>query len=251
MILIWIFTIFVFFQLVQTKYITYTYPLLFPLSLLVGEYLERNIDEIKFASVIIYNTIFYCLLIGAIAWFDIQKSFNISTIFLVVLLLITAFVSAYTEQLYFYNKKRKIVFLLASFAIFFNYLLISQVAVPFSNIRSAKSVAEAIQGLKPYQNESVVYAYGRYPTSAVFYLGKEFDTLIKRENIEKFKPKPFDWSSKNVMPYYELEKLAKKDEKSLIVMKNRAFKRFENEKIGKWNLVFKTKNGWGIFQKEG
>ena len=248
--LIWVVTIFVFFQLMQTKYITYTYPLLFPLSLLVGEYLERKIEEIKFAGVLVYNAVFYCLLIGLVVWFDLQKTINVSTVFLVVLLLMTALTSVFLEQLYFYNNKKRIVTVLAGFAMVFNYMLISGVAVDFSDLRSAKSVAQAIEGLKPYQNENVIYAYGRYPTSAVFYLGGEFDLLIKRENVEKFKPKAFSWSSKDVMPYYEIEKLAMKKEKSLVAMKKGSFKRFVQEKAGHWDLVFATKNGWEIFQKK-
>lgn len=247
---IWIFTIFGFFQLMQTKYITYTYPLLFPLSLLVGEYLERKIDEIKFVGVLVYNAVFYCFLIAAIVLLDLQKNIDISTIFLVVILVITVLASVFMEQLYFYNNKRRILLALAAFGMVFNYLLISGVAVPFSDIKSAKSVAEAVEGLKPYQNENVVYVYGKYPTSAVFYLGEEFELLIRGENVEKFKPKAFDWSSKHVMPYFEIEKIANKKEKSLVVMKSRDFDRFSKEKVGKWKLIFVTKNGWEIFQKE-
>lgn len=56
--LIWMVTIFVFFQCMATKYITYTYPLLLPLCLLTGSYIVKKGRSLTMKWMLLGNVLF-------------------------------------------------------------------------------------------------------------------------------------------------------------------------------------------------
>ena len=57
--ILWVSCVFVFFQLIATKYLSYTYPLVFPSALLLGKYFADNRGSIKYNRAIIWNSFFY------------------------------------------------------------------------------------------------------------------------------------------------------------------------------------------------
>ena len=58
---------FVFFQNMATKYITYTYPLLFPAALLLGRYLAVKGSRVFSRGYLLFHDI-YAVLAGAVYW---------------------------------------------------------------------------------------------------------------------------------------------------------------------------------------
>ena len=174
--LIWAATVFFFFQNMATKYLTYTYPMLFPLALLLGKYLS-------------------------------EKKWNAVT------------------------------------ALAFNLLLINEVAVPFSSLRSDKEIG--LELAQSYHSVDEIGVYGKYSTSAVFYSGKKIIKLVPDEDLANFAPKAYSWKVKNVMPFEGINSFGRRGQ-LLLVKKNEAGK-FLNGSNGKW-LVTGEKGGWYILK---
>lgn len=174
--LIWAATVFFFFQNMATKYLTYTYPMLFPLALLLGKYLS-------------------------------EKKWNAVT------------------------------------ALAFNLLLINEVAVPFSSLRSDKEIG--LELAQSYRAVDEIGVYGKYSTSAVFYSGKKIIKLVPDEDLANFAPKAYSWKVKNVMPFEGINSFGRRGQ-LLLVKKNEAGK-FLNGGNGKW-LVTGEKGGWYILK---
>ena len=174
--LIWAETVFFFFQNMATKYLTYTYPMLFPLALLLGKYLS-------------------------------EKKWNAVT------------------------------------ALAFNLLLINEVAVPFSSLRSDKEIG--LELAQSYRAVNEIGVYGKYSTSAVFYSGKKIIKLVPDEDLANFAPKAYSWKVKNVMPFEGINSFGRRGQ-LLLVKKNEAGK-FLNGSNGKW-LVTGEKGGWYILK---
>lgn len=174
--LIWAATVFFFFQNMATKYLTYTYPILFPLALLLGKYLS-------------------------------EKKWNAVT------------------------------------ALAFNLLLINEVAVPFSGLRSDKEIG--LELAQSYRAVDEIGVYGKYSTSAVFYSCKKIIKLVPDEDLANFAPKAYSWKVKNVMPFEGINSFGRRGQ-LLLVKKNEAGK-FLNGSNGKW-LVTGEKGGWYILK---
>lgn len=174
--LIWAATVFFFFQSMATKYLTYTYPMLFPLALLLGKYLS-------------------------------EKKWNAVT------------------------------------ALAFNLLLINEVAVPFSSLRSDKEIG--LELAQSYRAVDEIGVYGKYSTSAVFYSGKKIIKLVPDEDLANFAPKAYSWKVKNVMPFEGINSFGRRGQ-LLLVKKNEAGK-FLNGSNGKW-LVTGEKGSWYILK---
>lgn len=174
--LIWAATVFFFFQNMATKYLTYTYPMLFPLALLLGKYLS-------------------------------EKKWNAVT------------------------------------ALAFNLLLINEVAVPFSSLRSDKEIG--LELAQSYRAVDEIGVYGKYSTSGVFYSGKKIIKLVPDEDLANFAPKAYSWKVKNVMPFEGINSFGRRGQ-LLLVKKNEAGK-FLNGSNGKW-LVTGEKGGWYILK---
>lgn len=84
-------------------------------------------------------------------------------------------------------------------ALAFNLLLINEVAVPFSSLRSDKEIG--LELAQSYRAVDEIGVYGKYSTSAVFYSGKKIIKLVPDEDLENFAPKAYSWKVKNVMPF--------------------------------------------------
>lgn len=66
--LLWAVTIFVFFQCMATKYLTYTYPLLFPLSIFLAKELVTREKELLLTGYFLHVELFLITLSGAAVW---------------------------------------------------------------------------------------------------------------------------------------------------------------------------------------
>lgn len=239
--LIWAATVFFFFQNMATKYLTYTYPMLFPLALLLGKYLSEKKWNAVTAGTLIVRDLIYIALFGGALWCWWNSIISIGTVILIgaaVLAVIgISWISISLEN------GLTAAGVIAVTALAFNLLLINEVAVPFSSLRSDKEIG--LELAQSYRAVDEIGVYGKYSTSAVFYSGKKIIKLVPDEDLVNFAPKAYSWKVKNVMPFEGVNSFGRRGQ-LLLVKKNEAGK-FLNGSNGKW-LVTGEKGGWYILK---
>ena len=238
---IWAAAVFFFFQNMATKYITYTYPLLFPAALLLGRYIAVNGSRVFSRGYMLFHGIFYAVLAGAVYWCRFRGVAPVQGEFFVLLTALAGFCLVYAVKSY---NQKYLTAAVAAMALLFNIALIPSVAVPLSELRSGKQMALQLQAQYPEKQE--IGLYGAYPTSAVFYSGKKLVKLLPQGDIEGFKPKAFSWSSKNVMPYAELKSYAAVKD-NVVVVQKKSMRDFMNN-ADTYLLVAGENKGWYIVQ---
>ena len=239
--LLWAAIVFVFFQNMATKYITYTYPLLFPAALLLGRYLAVKGSRVFSRGYLLFHGLFYAVLAGAVYWCRFKGIAPVQDEFLVLLTALAGLGLVYAVKS---CNKKYLTAAVAARALFFNLALIPTVAVPLSGLRSGKQLALQLQNKYPEKAE--IGLYGEYPTSAVFYSGKKLVKLLPQDEIEGFKPKAFSWSSKNVMPYAELKSYAGVKD-NVVVVQRKALQGFMDN-ADTYLLLAGENKGWYIVQ---
>ena len=239
--LIWAATVFFFFQNMATKYLTYTYPMLFPLALLLGNYITERRGAAITADALLVRDFVYLALFGGALWCWWNGIITIGTAVLIGAAVLAAIGLGWAGT----NSHKGLTApaVIAVTALAFNLLLISEVAVPFGHLRSAKEV-----GLELAQNYAAadeVGLYGKYPTSAVFYSGKKIVQLVQDERLSEYAPRAYSWKVKNVMPFDGINAFNKHGH--LVLVKKDEAGKFLNSSNGKW-LVTGEKGGWYILK---
>lgn len=236
--LLWVLVVFGFFQLMATKYITYTYPLLFPAALLIGGYLDKHLEVLKSKIFMGFFTMIYAVLLTAPLWLpeDLVVGQNL---FVLPISMIIGVMAAF--YLIFYPKG--VLYSVSVISITFYLALIYCVAEPLSMQRSAKSMAHCLNVAAA--DSAAVGLYGNYPTSAVFYSGKKIVKLLPKKDLASFAPRAFSWNSKNVMPAAAIEDDAYK----IVVVGVKNIDRFLAITPYAWKQADSTKN-WIILKRD-
>lgn len=195
--LIWIGAIFFFFQSMATKYITYTYPLLFPAAIILGHILDKYGDKCLYKGFNQLFVAFLTMLVGSAWWCNVQGILPVQELYLLPAGLLVGILLYYAFQ---YMQVKKFIGV-GCICLCFYLSLIYAVAVPLTEYRSGKELGLTLK----LNNVSEVGAYGSYPTSAVFYSDAKIYKLLKRNDIDSYRPHAMSWSSKNVMPYAVME----------------------------------------------
>ena len=241
--ILWVSCVFVFFQLIATKYLSYTYPLVFPSALLLGKYFADNRAIIKYNRAIIWNSFFYVFIMLSGGWCFQNKLISLNSLYFLVggigVLLIG------NLYLFFQGNKKTNIIAIAVSAYLLNLILINNICLPLAQNRSAKNIAQEIQSLT---DNKEVYVYGNYPTSAVFYSGKKIVKLVPNKELDDFKPEGFNWNSKNVMPYVPMEYIVVNDD-VLVLLQSKDWDNFT--KIlpeSNWQIDL-ANNNWLIAEK--
>ncbi len=235
--LLWAATVFIFFQCMATKYITYTYPMLFPGALLLGSYLAKH-------ELVLKNKFFLLLTAGGFILLAAAGYEAVSTgivagqmLFLLPLSLAVGIFLYFTLRQYGEGN-----FLSIGFAgIIFYLALTACIAVPFSAQRSGREVALLLPRLT---SAASVGVYGPYPTSAVFYSGKQLVKLVPAKDTESFLPQAYSWSSKNVMPYASVEE----EYYPLVIVSRKRLDDFTLTSPGSWDTKASLPD-WVIMQR--
>lgn len=241
--ILWVSCVFVFFQLIATKYLSYTYPLVFPSALLLGKYFADNRAIIKYNRAIIWNSFFYVFIMLSGGWCFQNKLISLNSLYFLVggigVLLIG------NLYLFFQGNKKTNIIAIAVSAYLLNLILINNICLPLAQNRSAKNIAQEIQSLT---DNKEVYVYGNYPTSAAFYSGKKIVKLVPNKELDDFKPEGFNWNSKNVMPYVPMEYIVVNDD-VLVLLQSKDWDNFT--KIlpeSNWQIDL-ANNNWLIAEK--
>lgn len=234
---IWVITVFIFFQLMATKYSTYTFPTLFPLSLLVASFIDKEIKkpESKFfyPSVYIFLFSFLLLIGGGIVLKNAHWPLNS----LLPLLTTTLLGGGYCLYLAWKRKNQRLFLALLTVVVIFNLLLIKDVFVPLTHYRSAKGVG--IELKEQWKPGTIIGTYGDYKTSAVFYSDCKIFRLVERNQLEQLQPKAFSWTSKNVMPFMALEDL-KTGTPAMVIVRERNYQQFLQQGLGHWKTIIQV-----------
>lgn len=190
--MLWSAVIFIFFQCMATKYITYTYPLLFPASILIGKLLAEKGERCFSKGYCFFLEGFFLLLLGAAWWVQSEGLVPVTELFMLPLSLIFGLL---LFIIFVFNGRRAMG--VGAVCVLFYLALTVSVAVPLSATRSAKGLGELLQSRQIH----TAGVYGAYPTSAVFYSGSRLLKLLHEQDVAGYVPKNNSWSSKNVMPY--------------------------------------------------
>ena len=231
--LLWAAVVFCFFQCMATKYITYTYPLLFPMSIFLAQELVKEHKPFFTRGYMLFVAFVLVALVGAAFWADKTGLVNGENLFLLPLGLMGGIL------LYiFVRSRRGTVLALAGLSVCFYLALIYSVAVPLSETRSAKSLGRLLSA----SDKAEIGVYGSYPTSAVFYSDKILVKLLHTYDISSYRPQGLSWNSKNVMPFADLDA----GNYSMVIVKDNSLNSFlkNNRKnwlihtcCGKWLLL--------------
>lgn len=222
--LLWALVVFVFFQCMATKYLTYTYPLLFPASLLLGSLLDKQAACVDGGYMFFVSGGLGVLLVGA--WFVVSQQIIASELlFLLPLSLIIGVLLDYIILLC--SGKR--AYSIAAMSVVFYIALVFSIAVPFSEQRSAKDLGEMLTA----QQVQEIGLYGKYPTSAVFYSSSKIVKLLHEQEVAGYVPKEMSWTGKNVMPYATLEHNPYK----MVVVTPSSYNSFVNKQYEQWQVI--------------
>lgn len=222
--LLWALVVFVFFQCMATKYITYTYPLIFPASLLLGDMVASHTDSVNGGYRLFIGGGFTLLLGGA--WFAVSNGLVAAELlFLLPLALMVGVMLDYVLRLCCNERALGI----AAMAVVFYMALIFSIAVPFSEQRSAKDLGEMLTA----QQVQEIGLYGKYPTSAVFYSSSKIVKLLHEQEVAGYVPKEMSWTGKNVMPYATLEENPYK----MVVVTPSSYNSFVNKQYEQWQVI--------------
>ena len=195
---IWAFTVIGFFQMMATKYATYTYPALLPLSILLARYLtDKNLKVLNNLYSGLFNTLFAVALF--FAYRGVSKTPGIemaSPLFLIIGIVVFVVATMGTSRLSVTNKANRgynLVYIRGLSSMFLLITLAYSVAVPLTNARSGKILVPIIEQY-PQATLTVV---NEYSASAVFYTGRMIYRLQEQPNLDD----RLSWNVKNVMPY--------------------------------------------------
>ena len=223
--LLWAVVVFGFFQCMATKYITYTYPLLFPASLLLGYLIEKHARKCLENGYMFFVGGGFLVLLGG-AWYAVSSHLITSEmLFLLPLALIVGVMLDYLLRLGTGER----AYSMAAMAVVFYIALIFSIAVPLSEDRSARDLGEMLTT----KDVGEVGLYGKYPTSAVFYSNSKIVKLMHEQEVAGYVPKDFSWTTKNVMPYATLEQNPYK----FVVVSQSSYNSFLAQQHSQWQVV--------------
>ncbi len=237
--LIWAGTVFVFFQCMATKYITYTYPLLFPAAILLGRYVREQAAILQKKRYGIGMFAVYVLLAGAAYWLGHSGRLDVQAGYM-----IWAAIGMALCLWQWSRKDKNSVLEVGMGAVLIYLTLISSVAVPLSQERSGYSVAQDLNRTAGLTEQ--VGVLGSYPTSAVFYSdNRQLLKLVHEKELLAEKPQGFSWNDKNVMPMAAIEQ----NDCTILLVKKAEWERFKTLPESRDWQIDMTDRNWYVLKK--
>lgn len=192
--LIWAAVYFIFYSLMATKYITYIFPILFPVAIVTAHYIQQLLEQGNKKA--IYYWFGIPLLLTTIAYLLISYHYRSSTLLMSSCLLLIAFWTLWSIN----GKSAAMVFRIFSLAQIALYILLSVVIFPaVTHDRSESGLA----GIMLEAGGSNVGFYEFYSTAAVYYSGVTAIRIVPSDTTNN-SASP-GWSSKYTMPSQPLE----------------------------------------------
>ncbi|MDF2635947.1 MAG: hypothetical protein K0R78_2821 [Pelosinus sp.] len=220
---IWSVIYFVFYSFMATKYLTYTFPMLFPVVVLASFFVDAELQSPSRRNFYLVLLPFALFLFGTLAacYRYVEKDLFVGMTLVACLLL------TFTWWQYGRNNIRNTLFTGICATIAF-YIFLSATALPtIAETRSdKKNLAELLNMYYDYK----IGTYDFYNTSSVFYTGKIMVRIEPKVGINKDLEQ--SWSAKYTMPKSSLESFARQSPKSIIVVPIEKRQEFEQEAKG-------------------
>ncbi|SFL93274.1 ArnT family glycosyltransferase [Pelosinus propionicus] len=237
---LWTAAYFGFYSLMATKYLTYTFPIVFPVSIITAIHLEKMLAEGKKAAIVYWAVVPFVLLLLVymiVAYRYLAGLGLIITVGSLLLLLL----------LFFYRSNRRTAadfFKLLCWCQLGAYIILCLFVFPaMAQSRSGKEIAESIAGM----GKREIGMYEFYSTSEVFYSGNIPVKIEKSSVLPLHQPGEMDWSSKYTMPIQGLVGFMAQSSNSLIVVPDTQKNLFLVETDNFKPKLIKSDNGWNYY----
>jgi 4-amino-4-deoxy-L-arabinose transferase-like glycosyltransferase len=233
-ILIWAGVYLLFYSLMATKYLTYTFPTLFPLAVLTGIYLDELLRTNKKYTILYWvgiPLVFSAFTYIAAAYHYYQTPWLVAA---GAVLLLNIAVTLWRAKAY----SAKYVLGLLCVSQLAVYMLLSFILFPaIADTRSAKELAPT---LAEYHNYQIGF-YDFYSTSAVYY-SDQVAIRVTSSETAAFPSNELSWSSKYTMPTQSLASFSANPGKGriIIVPEHRKNQFLESITDNKWQLLKET-----------
>lgn len=241
--LLWIAIYFGFYSIMATKYLTYTFPILFPVAILTAVQLERMLVQGRTAAIFCWVGIPVVLLmfVYVIAAYRYLAGWELrlATGSLLLILLFSIWKSRHQTA------TADIVKLLCLCQLG-SYIILSLFVFPtIAENRSGKELADTMTGF----DVGRIGMYQFYSTSAVFYSSKIAVKLTPLDEEFSRQTEALDWTSKYTMPTQKVADFRKYSQSfdSLVIVKDKHRAQFLREE-GKFNYqLLKNSRGLSYF----
>ena len=238
---IWIAAYFMFYSLMATKYITYTFPILFPVALLTADYLHQQMIADK--KRVIASWVGIPLTVAAVSYIGVADHYLHGPEF-IRLIGSTLLIMTTIWWLVWKQPTRHVVILLC-FCQVAIYAILSLLLFPvITDTRSEEELAQAITG---YGRHRLGF-YEFYSTSAVYYSGNIAVKIIPPETSAP-QTAALSWSSKYTMPSQSLENFIAQsgEERILIVVPKQKREQFLQEANAFKPKLLRSSSGFSYY----
>lgn len=245
--------IFVFFQCMATKYITYTYPLLLPLCVLTADYIWKKGQKLEVRWMLLGNILFYGALAAA-AWKLPKlapKVFAHPMNVFYFMLIYTLCMAVLVLHRYKGKSSQEVFSTVILLTIAFHCCSLDLLAQPLMYDVTGKTAAQFINSMVP-ADVPIYIRGGGYPTSAVFYTGREMVMLVPDQEADAFQPRQDSWSAKNIMPWTTYGKVQQQSGKAVVLVDTHTKKlttKLEEDWPATWKRI-KLPGQWTVMIKE-
>jgi 4-amino-4-deoxy-L-arabinose transferase-like glycosyltransferase len=231
--LIWAGVYLVFYSLMATKYLTYTFPTLFPLAVLTGLYLDELLRANKKSTILYWVGV--PLVLSSVTFIAATYHYY-QTPWLIAVgsaLMLNMAVTLWKASAY---SGKYVLGLLCVHQIAV-YMLLSFILFPtMADTRSAKELAQNLAEYRQYQ----IGFYDFYSTSAVYYSGQTAVRVTSSE-MAALPSSKLSWSSKYTMPTESLASFTANPAEGRVIIVPAQRKQYFLESItGNWSLLKET-----------
>ncbi len=239
---LWIAAYLGFYSLMATKYLTYTFPILFPVAILTASQLERMLARGQTKELFYWIGVPVALLmIGYMAAahrYLAGWELGLATGSLLLFLVFSVWKAS--------NRTAVDAFKLLCLCQAGSYIILSLFLFPIiAESRSGKEIAKSMVDLRVDK----IGIYQFYSTSAVFYSGKVAVKLTPRSEVNFREEEELDWSSKYTMPTQGIADFGEKPPLSdrLIIVRDKQREQFLPE-AAKFNYqLLKNSKGFSYY----
>lgn len=239
--MIWTAVYLVFYTLMATKYLTYTFPILFPVAILAAMFWTAAETEVA------VNPVYWLMppvIILLVAMLVAGHKYLMETELVVFAVASVMLCTIACAQIIRQTASRAFIAAL-SFTVA-GYILLSAFAVPVAaKLRSGKELAEHIRTYRDYQ----IGFFKFYSTSFAYYNGAIPIRLTIANSVGQA-PGVLSWSAKHTMPSSDLSSFVvqQETEKLLIIVPEDEKELFEQEISGTGCEIINRRNGFLIYR---
>ncbi len=225
----WVGSFLIFYSCIATKYLTYTFPILFPIAILTALYIENRLEarSSRVKKWLMLLWFWPWLLFQALIVLLGHQVLKNAPFWVLLLMMGVTFAVTFWHL---YPVKDQKPFLTQIGGVIIAYVLLSTLVLPaFAQSKSGKWLAQTLAPYGSYQ----IGVYRSYSTSAIFYSGHPLTMIEPRDAIAKYRNPSLNWYAKYTMPTHTLDEFqAQPGPKKMIIVPARLQPEFRKEAAG-------------------